>query len=236
MVLANWAKLPRTLFAKAWVTTGHVSKEKMMEVANIDEAEWEACNIQGDGSGLITHLGPLASDEPSIEELIQNGAMKRKRVLWTISRSSSEEPSAVLPGSLVWPVERRLSSFLFAQASAESDSLKTWTTIVISRRAGKEVSTDLLRKRTKVNADGTRAFMADVPNRTLKDCFIITEWVHHLLPPDVEWKLLSTVYLQYCIHCPGLNFGPAVRVCYHNLDLDISFHFTGDPSTSPVNW
>ena len=160
MVLANWAKLPRTLFAKAWVTTGHVSKEKMMEVANIDEAEWEACNIQGDGSGLITHLGPLASDEPSIEELIQNGAMKRKRVLWTISRSSSEEPSAVLPGSLVWPVERRLSSFLFAQASAESDSLKTWTTIVISRRAGKEVSTDLLRKRTKVNADGTRAFMA----------------------------------------------------------------------------
>lgn len=173
-VLANWAKMPRVLFAKAWVTTGHVSKETMMRVAQIDEAEWQSCNLQGDGSGLLTHLGPLATDEPSIEELIQNGANKRKRVVWTISSSSSEEPSALLPGSLLWPLERRLSSFLFARATGgETGRVRTWSTIVISRRAGREVSNDLLRRRTTLHADGKRSFLDDVSNRTLKDSFTI---------------------------------------------------------------
>lgn len=182
MTLANWKKMPRALFAKAWVTTGHITKEKMMEVSGITAEEWSNCSLLMDPSNLADHLGE-AAEEPSVQELVQNGQFKRKRVIWLISPRGDAEASAILPACLQFPLEKRLSNHLFLKAAGTAN-LKALSTVVISRRGSKEVSAEMLRKHFTSNDDGTKALKPTAPTRSVKEHWVLSYsllqlfWLH----------------------------------------------------------
>ena len=168
MVLENWNRLPKALFAKAWVKTGHVSKEVMMQKAGITEEQWQSCSILEDPAQFFDVLGVENSSEPALQELIQNGARKRFRVVWLVSTLRPDfQEMAVLPGCLTFPVEKRLSNYLFA--TAQGVACKSKSTIILSKRSSKEISPDMVKKHTVMHANGTRTMKEDAPARTLKD-------------------------------------------------------------------
>lgn len=169
MVLENWRRIPRALFAKAWVVTGHVTKERILQISKITEQEWNECSLYDDPAEFREHLGLDAAQEPSLEELIEYGAGKRRRVVWQVSSKGSSIPSAQLPASLVFPVEKRVANYLFAKASDASVSVKTKSTVIISRKLSKEISAELSKKYTIQCDDGTRELKECTPNRTKRD-------------------------------------------------------------------
>lgn len=159
--------MPKVLFAKAWVTTGHVSKSEMMERANISEEQWQSCHLRPDPAGFLEVLGLDAMEEPSVEEMIANAERKRTRVVWLVSCLDNPAEMAILPASLVYPIEKRLSHHLYCKANSQ-DAGKL-STIIISKRAAREMYPEMVKKYTKIRGDGTREFKEDVPKRTLKD-------------------------------------------------------------------
>ena len=183
MTLANWKKMPRALFAKAWVVTGHITKEKIVEVSGITEEEWSNCNLNGHLCDLADHLGEEAAEEPSVQELVQNGQLKRKRVIWFISPKDLADAAAILPACLQFPLEKRLSNYLYCKATSTT-TLKPLSTVVISRRA-KEISADLLKKHFTSNDDGTKTLKPTAPPRSVKEqgalIFTAVWFVHEIL-------------------------------------------------------
>lgn len=166
-VLENYKRLPRALFAKAWVVTGHVTREKMLEVSGLSEEEYENCSLLQDPAGLSEILGVENCSEPALEELIYNGALKRCRTIWLLSTHYAEQPLAGLPACLVHPVERRIANFLFARSQNLNPKRKS--TVIISRRSSKEISPAMIVKHTVQQDDGTRKLKQDIPARTAKD-------------------------------------------------------------------
>lgn len=140
-----------------------------MQITNITEQEWNECSLYDDPADFREHLGVDAAQEPSLEELIEYGAGKRRRVVWQVSSKGSTIPSAQLPASLVFPVEKRIANYLFAKASDAGVPLKSKSTVIISRRLSKEISAEMSRKHTTYNDDGTRELKESTPNRTKKD-------------------------------------------------------------------
>ena len=173
MCLENWRRVPRALFAKAWVTTGHVTKERVMEAGNITEEQWESCKILDDPLGLFHFLGLRAADEPSLEELIENGRKKRRRVVWVIACRNPADGMGLLPASLVHPVEKKLCNYIF-QAAGGSERvapLKQIATVLVSRRSARECSVEMLRKHTVLKENGARVLKEDAGARAVKEIF-----------------------------------------------------------------
>jgi len=168
MVLANWRRMPSVLFAKAWVTTGHIDKETAMAHGNFTEEQWLHASMLDDPLGLAEFMGFEAGEEPSIEELIANGEKKRCRVVWLLDCKDPSQGNAILPVSLLHPVEKRMCQYLFLKAKGDRPP-RSKETIVLSRRSSKEVSLEVLRKHTDMRRDGTRKLKEAVPARTLKD-------------------------------------------------------------------
>ncbi len=188
MCLENWEKLPPVMFAKAWYATGHVTKEQILELGQITESQWESCHLSPNPTGLNDILGPENAAEPSLADLIANGEMKRQRVIWMIGSKPREEDMVLLPGSLVFPIEKRMANYLFSLVQDGAEETKSKSTILFSKRSGKEASWQLLHKHTTADPNGCRSLKADVPPRTLKDVFFFAG--------PVYWQ--SQLY-QYCI-------------------------------------
>ena len=71
-----------SFFAKAWATTGHITKEELISHGCITEEEWEHCELLTDPLSLRKVLGMGNEEERSIEELLEGGKQKKTRVLW----------------------------------------------------------------------------------------------------------------------------------------------------------
>lgn len=171
MILKNWEKLPGILFAKAWYATGHVQKETYTGNNWFTEDEWNSCSLSMDPAGLNDILGAENAVEPSLTDLIESGRAKRSRVLWMVSARPPSEDMMILPASLIFPIEKRVANFLFSQALNAEREVKKKSTIVFSRKGGKEVSHHLLAKYTALTTEGLRDLKPDVPARTLKAGF-----------------------------------------------------------------
>ena len=183
------------MFAKAWYTTGHVTKEQILALGQITESEWDNCSLLPDPTGLNEVLGPEHAVEPSLADLIANGERKRKRVIWMIGSKPREEDMVLLPGSLVFPIEKRMANYLFAVAKSSVEETKSMSTVLFSKRTGKEVSWQLLHKHTTCDPSGCRYLKADVPSRTLKDvCF----WWVYLLAVLTFAVLIKSFTLFEC--------------------------------------
>ena len=161
--------MPDVMFAKAWEVTGHVSKEEYLSRGLFTEEQWSSCKLRVDPLEMDAVLGPENNEEPSIDDLIFGGHMKRRRVIWLLSEKHPSPDMAVMPACLVHPIEKRIASYLYAQADGRvPHEVKSMQTICISKRQGKECSYKLLLKHTVTQGDGSRAFKEDVPQRTLK--------------------------------------------------------------------
>lgn len=167
--LENWKRIPRALFAKAWVRTGHITKEEMIAKGYVTEDEWEHCELLADPLGLRDLLGLGNAEEPSIEELLEGGKAKRQRVVWLIDTKGPKVEKAMLPASLLFPVERRLCHFLVHSGPGASDPVPPISSLVLSKRTGKELGPEMLKKHTRLLQNNTRDFRPDVPTRVQKD-------------------------------------------------------------------
>lgn len=136
--MSNWKRLPNVLFSKAWHTTGHVSKEDALLIGGFDESDWENCHLTLDPLDLRETLGQNNIDEPSIEELIQNGRSQRSRVVWLLSSKENLDQMHVLPAISTWPIEKRLCHWLYAKSQGVEEGSKPLSTLVLNRRTGKD--------------------------------------------------------------------------------------------------
>ena len=168
MAIENWKRLPRVMFAKAWVVTGHVEKEHILELQGLTENDRTNSHILQDPAGLHEFLGVEASAEPSIADLIENGQRKRRRVAWSISSKSADGSRAMLPASLVWAVEKKLANYIYAKIDSPRRPPVPTCTLVLSRKHARECSFDVLRKNTELLANGTRKLREDA-SRGKKD-------------------------------------------------------------------
>lgn len=137
--MENWQKLPNVMFAKAWYLTGHIEKEEAMRVGQISEEEWSACSMLHDPAGMADIMGEENVDEPSIPELIASGRSNRQRVVWLINPKPGVETFALLPGILIYPLEKRLCYYLFHKAKGGEGNNKPKSTLVMSRRTSKDM-------------------------------------------------------------------------------------------------
>lgn len=169
--MQNWMRMPNALFGKAWIRTGHVSTEELLANSSITPQELEKASLMVDPLGIEESIGLQHADGPSIEELIAGGAKKRRRVVWFMEgRAGVDIPSTFLPQVLVFPVEKRLSTYLFNKANEDTrGDPKVLSSICLSKRTGKELSVDMLKKHTVLLRDGRRELKKDAPNRTFKD-------------------------------------------------------------------
>ena len=74
---------------------------------------------------------------------------------------------AMLPACLIFPLEKRLSNFLFAKSQNLNPNASC--SVIISKKGAKEMSPEMLKKYTKQHPDGTRTLKDDAPARTQKD-------------------------------------------------------------------
>eukprot|EP00438_Fugacium_kawagutii_P013708 Skav202231 [mRNA] locus=scaffold2988:97814:110466:+ [translate_table: standard] len=157
MCLRNWERLPEALFAKAWYETGHVEKADILAKGRITEEDWDNCKLLPDPASLNDVIGAENAAEPALADLIANGQAKRQRVLWFIQEKHPSHEMALLPGTLVFPVEKRLANYLFASTQPGQTPNK-FSTITFSCRNGREASWQLLQKHTFVEPNGQRRF------------------------------------------------------------------------------
>lgn len=160
--------MPPALFGKAWITTGHVTAETLVANSTLTMEDIEKAHLLVDPLQLQDVLGEQNADEPSLEEMIESGENKRKRIIWLLGSKDDPEVQALLPACLVWPVEKKLCNYLYMSATHQ-DSVKPLSTIVFSRRSGKEVGAEMLRKNTVLNQGNTRSLKQDAANRTAKE-------------------------------------------------------------------
>ena len=156
------------MWLKAWHVTGHIDKPTALEVSGISEDAWESCSLRPDVTDLADIIGYENTDEPSVADLIEQGRLKRKRVVWTLSRRHPSEEHVTLPHILVWPIEKRLANYVHGVAKGHVQN-RPLSAIVISKKGGKEVSFDMLKKHTIWHADGTKTLKGDAPARAKKD-------------------------------------------------------------------
>lgn len=149
--------------------TGHIDKATVMDLAGISEEQWQACTLSPDQSDLGSVLGPANVEGPSVAELIAGGKSKRQRVLWLIARKCPADEMVAMPINLAWAVEKRLCSFLYGKAVDNQGQTKSLSTLIFSKRSGKEATAEAVKKHTVLRADGTRALKDEAPNRTKKD-------------------------------------------------------------------
>lgn len=161
--------MPPILFAKAWYTTGHVTKEEYLERGMYTQEEWDECSLNTDPAQLGDVVGLENIAEPSLVDLIQGGRCQRQRVLWMISGKPPSDEVVILPHALIFPIEKRLANFLFAQAQNPGQRIKHISTIVFSKRGGKEASHQMINKHTTSDAAGRKELKQDVPTRSAKD-------------------------------------------------------------------
>ncbi len=172
--LTNWEKMPQTLFAKAWVTTGHVSMQRSMEISGLSEQEMSECHLLTDPLSLESVLGAGNEEGPSLEDLISGGRAKRRRVVWMMDNKNGSG-TAQMPGSLIMPIEKHLANFLFSslpdkqQSKKPEKQMKEVVTIVMSKKYGREASHEVQRKHTILHASGLKGLSRSCPSRTAKD-------------------------------------------------------------------
>lgn len=120
--MENWMRMPNALFAKAWIRTGHVSPEDIFASnSSITPEDLEKASLLVDPLGIEESIGLHHAYGPSIEDLIAGGAKKRRRVVWFLEgRAGVDVLSTLLPQVLVFPVEKRLSTYLFNKAHEDS--------------------------------------------------------------------------------------------------------------------
>lgn len=171
MCIANWQRMPAALFGKAWIITGHIAKEDLLACSNITEQDLEKASLLQDPLRLSQILGSGNEDEPSLEDLAREGEMFRTRVIWLLDGPDGPDIQALLPGVLVFPVEKKLCHYLTAKArNLNPRHLPSkWSTVVMNKRTGKEPGHETLRKHTNVARDNRRWFKEDVPARVAKD-------------------------------------------------------------------
>ena len=178
--IQNYLRIPRALFGKAWITTGHITAEELMQHSDITQEDLDHCHLLSDPLSLSESLGVRNIDGPSIEELVEQGSLRRRRVVWELSgKEGSGMEKFLCPAALVGPVEKKLANYLFLKAH-KRPSLKLHGTILLSRRTGKEISADLLKKHSVLHHDGRRKLKADVPTRTAKDQWPEFPWLLHV--------------------------------------------------------
>lgn len=116
-------------------------------------------------------LGIANAEAPCVDELIEGGASKRERVMWTLGgKPGSSVVESLLPAALIWPVEKQLSNYLFLKASKKKPGgPRHLYSILHSKRLGKEASHDLQRRYAVLQKNGTRRLKDDAPTRTLKE-------------------------------------------------------------------
>ncbi len=112
--IENWQRLPRALIAKAWIKTGHISIERMCELADMTAEEITAASKMKDPTSLADIIGEHAAQGPGVDELLARAQMNRDRVLWQISVPDLDAPNwPMLPEVFITPVERRLCDYLW---------------------------------------------------------------------------------------------------------------------------
>ena len=166
--LINWARMPSSLFAKAWIVTGHATEEDILNNSNLTKEDLDNTHLLTDPLELSAVLGGENAEEPSVEELIMGGELKRQRVVWLLQAKDNSDTQSLLPQILVFPLEKRFCNYLYMTAKHEKD-VKAASTIVISRRTGKEISAETLRKNTILGKNNLRKLKPDAPRRTSKD-------------------------------------------------------------------
>eukprot|EP00435_Cladocopium_sp_Y103_P068264 s810_g31.t1 len=172
--LHNWQKMPRALFAKAWITTGHISKERSMEISGLSEDELDNVHLISDPLSLSGILGEGNEEGPSIDELILGGQSKRHRVVWSMS-GRVEGIRAMVPGVLIPLLEKYLSSYLYsciAPGETQHQS-KEKVSLVLSRRSGKEASACIKQKHLDTDSNGLKVLKSGAPTRTAKELAIL---------------------------------------------------------------
>ena len=166
----NWERIPNSLFGRAWITTGHITEEELLANSTITAEELAQSHLLQDPLELSAILGAGNDDEPSLEELILQGSQKRKRVQWVLDGRDGPGVQALLPATLVFPVEKRLCHFLYHVAKHPDNPPQARSTLVLNRRTGREATADALRKHTVLGAFNLRALKPDAPARAVKDC------------------------------------------------------------------
>ena len=199
-VIENWEKMPQALFAKAWITTGHITPGRSLEISGLTEEDMANSHLLTDPLSLDDILGAENAEGPSIEDLVSGGRAKRRRVVWMM-HSKDSTSTAMMPGCLIMPVEKHLSNYLFAKVSKADRQLKPVVTIVMSKRSGKEASNEMLRKHTVVQQSGLRRLRPNATARSTKDglvCAIVLyrETVGCTLP-HFHWGLVSSRFHLY---------------------------------------
>jgi len=198
--------MPGVLFAKAWHATGHVPKEMYLEQGLFTQEDWDACKLMPDAADMIEVLGAENAEEPSVADLISNGEAKRRRVVWLVQSKHPSQEMAIMPGSLVFPVEKKLANHVWYKAQNPKKEVKQWSTIVFSRRTGKEISSQLLQKHTVLQACGRRRLKEEVPKRTSKDRLLIRTLYYCAVTyctPNFPWvgvapSFVSGAFLYHC--------------------------------------
>ena len=147
--LKNWMRIPNAMFGKAWIKTGHISEEELLQSSDITQEELDNCHLLSDPLMLEDVLGPDNAAAPSVQEMIQGGESKRHRVVWELSGKPGQPATKhLLPAALLYPVEKKLANYLFQKISkrANAPEPKPMCTILLSRRTGKEIGVAMLKK------------------------------------------------------------------------------------------
>ena len=116
--IANWMRIPRALFGKAWIVTGHITAEDLFATSDITQSDLDNCELLTDPLSLESVLGVDNAEGPSVEDLVRGGAQKRCRVVWSLGGKPNSPVShtALLPGALIYPVEKHLANYLYLKA------------------------------------------------------------------------------------------------------------------------
>lgn len=168
MCIRNWQRMPASLFGKAWMITGHITKEDLLACSNITEEDLLKASLLQDPLRLSQILGCGNEDEPSLGDLAKEGELFRSRAVWLLDGPAGSDIQALLPGVLVFPVEKKLCNFLNAKTrNLNARQLPSkWSTVVMSKRTGREPGHETIRKHTNVARDNRKWLKEDVPPRT----------------------------------------------------------------------
>ncbi len=161
--------MPKALFAKAWIATGHITLERSMQISGLSEEEMQCCHLTTDPLELESVLGDGNQDGPGIQELISLGERKRARVAWLMDGKPGQDIKTFMPASLIPPIEKHLSKYLFSKVSPDQKESNAVITIVFYKPNGREASFESMRKNTILHNTGLRTLRADCSKRAQKD-------------------------------------------------------------------
>lgn len=141
-----------------------------MEISGLTKEEMDDCHLLSDPLTLEDVLGQGNAEGPSVQDLIEGGKSKRRRVVWTMDTKLGNTKS-MMPGSLISPVEKYLANYLYTKVAPSTDrSMKPVMTLVFNKRHGREATPDMVRKKTILGNDGLRTLRENLGPRLVKDC------------------------------------------------------------------